>query len=141
MTAAAFTHDGWYRTGDIGRRDHHGRYQIAGRRKEMVISGGENIYPAEVQNVLLGCPGVTEAAVFGVPSVEWGEEVRAVVYAEGVQAGTLTEADLLGYCRTRIGGYKLPKRIVITDAPLPKSGPGKIATNQIRARYIEESKP
>jgi long-chain acyl-CoA synthetase len=141
MTAAAFTHDGWYRTGDIGRRDRHGRYQIAGRTKEMVISGGENIYPAEVQNVLLGCPGVTEAAVFGVPSVEWGEEVRAVVYAEGVPAGTLTEADLLGYCRTRIGGYKLPKRIVITDVPLPKSGPGKIATNQIRARYIEESKP
>ncbi|MEQ5842962.1 AMP-binding protein [Paraburkholderia acidicola] len=139
-TAAAFTDDGWYRTGDIGRRDHQGRYQIVGRKKEMVISGGENIYPAEVQNVLLSCPGVAEAAVFGVPSEAWGEEVRAVVYVEGPEGRVLTEAELIGYCRPRIAGYKLPKKIVIVDTPLPKNGPGKIATSQIRARHIEETK-
>lgn len=139
-TASAFTADGWYRTGDIGRRDRHGRYQIAGRKKEMVISGGENVYPAEVQNILLGCPGVAEAAVFGIPSAQWGEEVRAVVYVTGTEAKTLTEAELIGYCRTRIAGYKLPKKIVIVDTPLPKNGPGKIATSQIRARHMEEFK-
>jgi len=130
-TAAAFR-EGWYRTGDLARRDHHGRLQIVGRKKEMIISGGENVYPAEVQNVLLAYPGVTEAAVFGLPSVQWGEEVRAVVHG----AGQLFEADLLRHCRERIGAYKVPKRIHVVPEPLPKSGPGKIATAQIRALYL-----
>jgi len=130
-TAAAF-HDGWYRTGDLARRDRHGRLQIVGRRKEMIISGGENVYPAEVQNVLLAHPGVTEAAVFGLPSAQWGEEVRAAVHGEG----GLLEADLLRHCRERIGAYKVPKRIHVVPDPLPKNGPGKIATAQIRAHYL-----
>lgn len=132
-TAAAF-HGDWYRTGDLGCRDAAGRLQVVGRRKEMIISGGENVYPAEVQNVLLAHPGVSEAAVFGVPSAAWGEEVRAVVYGEG--AAPLDEAGLLRHCRARIGAYKVPKRIFISTEPLPKNGPGKIATALIRSHHL-----
>ncbi|MCJ0764896.1 class I adenylate-forming enzyme family protein [Variovorax terrae] len=134
-TASAF-HEGWYRTGDLGKRDRQGRLQIVGRKKEMIISGGENVYPAEVQNVLLAYPGVTEAAVFGLPSQAWGEEVRAVVYGEGEAGDRLREADLLQHCRARIGAYKVPKQIHIAREPLPKNGPGKIATAQVRAQYL-----
>lgn len=137
-TLDAFDGGKWYSSGDLGRRDAQGRLQIVGRKKEMVISGGENIYPAEVQNVLLSVPGVVEAAVFGVPSEQWGEELRAVVYADFRDQVSLNEADILAYCRTRLGGYKLPKKITVVDEPLPKNGPGKIATNQIRALYITE---
>ncbi|MBI2771954.1 MAG: AMP-binding protein [Burkholderiales bacterium] len=136
-TAAAF-HEGWYRTGDLGQGDGQGRLQIVGRKKEMIISGGENVYPAEVQNVLLAYPGVTEAAVFGLPSKAWGEEVRAVVYGEGEGGHRLLEADLLRHCRERIGAYKVPKQIHIAQEPLPKNGPGKIATAQIRALYLSK---
>ncbi|MDB5874190.1 MAG: hypothetical protein JWQ07_3632 [Ramlibacter sp.] len=136
-TAAAFQ-DGWYRTGDLGQRDRQGRLQIVGRKKEMIISGGENVYPAEVQNALLAYPGVSEAAVFGLPSAAWGEEVRAVVYGEGELGAQLREADLLQHCRARIGAYKVPKRIDIAADPLPKNGPGKIATAQIRALYLSK---
>ncbi|MES2184592.1 MAG: AMP-binding protein [Pseudomonadota bacterium] len=134
-TAAAF-HGDWYRTGDLGRRDALGRLQIVGRKKEMIISGGENVYPAEVQNVLLAHPGVTEAAVFGLPSATWGEEVRAVVYGERPGAQPLDEAELLRHCRAHIGAYKVPKRIVVSTEPLPKNGPGKIATALIRSYHL-----
>ena len=130
-TAAAM-HDGWYRTGDLGVADPAGHIRIAGRKKDMIISGGENVYPIEVENALCSHPAVAEAAVMGVPSERWGEEVRAIVVLHaGCRA---TPAELIAHCRGAIGGYKVPKVIEISAEPLPKSGPGKIAKHLLRAR-------
>jgi fatty-acyl-CoA synthase len=129
--------DGWYRTGDLGRRDEEGHFVVAGRKKDMVITGGENVYPMEVENALMEHPAVAEAAVFGIPSERWGEEVRAVVALNpGMQV--MPEA-LIAHCRNLIGGYKVPKAIAISVEPLPKSGPGKIAKTVIRAAYLEKT--
>ena len=126
---------GWYRTGDLGIRDDAGLYQVVGRKKEMIISGGENVYPAEVVNALLSHPAVHEAAVFGVPNERWGEEVRAVVY---VPTGLVqpSREELAQHCRNMIAGYKAPKQIAIWPDPLPKTGAGKIATAEIKAAAL-----
>jgi long-chain acyl-CoA synthetase len=129
---------GWYRSGDLGVRDASGQFRIVGRKKEMIISGGENVYPAEVVNALIAHPRVAEAAVFGVPSERWGEEVRAVVYPLGGDAIGLTEEVLIAHCRRLVGGYKVPKTIYISMDPLPKSGPGKFATATLRAHYLQK---
>ncbi|MDB5410839.1 MAG: fatty-acid--CoA ligase [Rhodospirillales bacterium] len=134
-TAAAIP-DGWYRTGDLGIRNADGHFTVVGRKKEMIISGGENVYPTEVENALLAHPEVVEAAVFGVPSERWGEEVRAIVVLAA--GGTATPVTLMGHCRGLIGGYKIPKIIEISPEPLPKSGPGKIAKALLRAPYWEK---
>ncbi len=134
-TAAAFS-GGWYQTGDLAVRDTAGRYRIVGRAKEMIISGGENIYPAEVVNALVSHPAVAEAAVFGAPSERWGEEVRAVVYLVPGDGAAVTAEDLLAYCRTQIAGYKTPKQIELSAAPLPKTGIGKIAVSAVRQAQI-----
>jgi len=135
-TQAAF-HAGWYRSGDLGVRNAGGEFRVVGRKKEMIISGGENVYPAEVVNALIAHPRVAEAAVFGVPSALWGEEVRAVVYPLGGELEGLSAEGLIAHCRSLIGGYKIPKAIQISTEPLPKSGPGKIATSIVRARYLQ----
>ncbi len=128
--------DGWYRTGDLGVADADGHYAIVGRKKDMIISGAENVYPAEVENALFAHPAVAEAAVIGVPSERWGEEVRAFVF---LNAGhQVTPDDLIAHCRGLIGGYKLPKAIEISAEPLPKSGPGKIAKTLLRAPYWDK---
>jgi acyl-CoA synthetase (AMP-forming)/AMP-acid ligase II len=128
--------DGWYRTGDLGVCDDEGHYRVAGRKKDMIITGGENVYPMEVENALLEHPAVAEAAVFGVPSERWGEEVRGVVF---LNAGMAASADdLIAHCRNLIGGYKVPKAIDIAAEALPKSGPGKIAKSVLRAAYLEK---
>jgi long-chain acyl-CoA synthetase len=129
----AAVRDGWYHTGDLGVCDAHGHYAIVGRKKDMIITGGENVYPTEVENALLEHPAVAEAAVFGVPSPQWGEEVRAVVFlnAEAI----VTQAELIEHCRSRIGGFKIPKVIEFAREALPRSGPGKIAKAVLRASY------
>jgi long-chain acyl-CoA synthetase len=125
--------DGWYRTGDLGARDADGHLFIVGRKKDMIITGGENVYPTEVENVLAAHPAVAEVAVFGIPSERWGEEVRAaVVLRSGYAAG---ETELLAFCRERIGGYKVPKAIDFRAEPLPTTGPGKVAKHRLRAEY------
>lgn len=125
--------DGWYRTGDLGQRDADGHLFIVGRKKDMIITGGENVYPTEVENVLAGHPSVAEVAVFGIPSDRWGEEVRAaIVLRAGCVAG---EAELLAFCRKRIGGYKVPKAIEFRTESLPTTGPGKVAKHLLRAGY------
>ena len=122
--------DGWYYTGDLGHVDGDGRYFIRDRKKDMIISGGENVYPVEVENALAAHPAVLEAAVFGVPDAKWGEAVKAVVVLRpGAQA---SEAELIAWCRARVGGYKIPKSIEVSSEPLPKSGPGKIARHLLR---------
>jgi len=133
-TKAAFR-GGFYLTGDLGSYDSRGHFTILGRKKEMIISGGENVYPAEVEKVLLSHPEVVEAAVFGAPHAFWGEEVRAVVVL--VDNSRLTPQGLIEHCRTLIGGYKIPKAIEFSAEALPKTGPGKIAKAIIRAKFLE----
>ncbi|MBI3929539.1 MAG: AMP-binding protein [Armatimonadetes bacterium] len=115
--------DGWLRTGDLARRDVDGYYYICGRSKEMFISGGENVFPAEVEGVLLSHPDVAEAAVVGVPHPKWGEIGRA--YLVPTAGRNLDPDEMLEYCRLRLGRYKVPKEVVVRDS-LPKSAAGKV---------------
>lgn len=131
--AKVFTDDGWYRTGDLASADDGGYIFIVDRAKDMIVTGGENVYTTEVENALAGHPAVLELAVFGIPDERWGEAVHAeVVLKPGTHA---TERELIDHCRTTIAGYKVPRSIVIRDEPLPKSGAGKILKRDIRAPY------
>lgn len=121
-TRAAFTDDGWLKTGDLARRDEDGFYYIVGRSKEMFISGGENVYPAEVENALAGHPGVVEAAVIGVPDAQWGEVGKAFVIARDGFA--LDTDELTKFLRARIAAYKVPRRFVLVK-DFPRTAAGK----------------
>ena len=124
--------DGWLWTGDLARQDEAGRYYICGRRKEMFISGGENVFPAEVEAALAQCRGVAECAVIGIPDARWGETGLAAVVA---RPGTRLSADVLrAELKSRLAGYKVPSEFLFLDA-LPKTAAGKIAKIEIRARY------
>ncbi len=124
--------DGWLHTGDLARRDAEGYTYIVGRSKDMIISGGENIYPAEIESVLLGHAAVAEAAIIGVPDVKWGEVGRAIVV---LRAGAAVNAsELLEYARQQLASYKLPKSVVFVNA-LPKTGAGKIDKKILEQQY------
>ena len=125
--AEAFTGDGWFRTGDLGALDAEGRLRIVGRAKELVISGGYNVYPREVEEVLLGHPAVREAAVVGTPSAEWGEVVTAYLVSER----ELAPAELRAHCAERLAPYKHP-RIVHRVAALPRNALGKLQRHRLR---------
>jgi long-chain acyl-CoA synthetase len=129
-TAAALV-GGWYRTGDLGYMDDHGFLYLVDRAKDMIVTGGENVYSFEVEEALYRHEGVLEAAVFGIPDEHWGEAVHAVV----VPRGEVEEAELLAHCRALIAGYKLPKRIELRSEPLPKSAAGKVLKRELRAPY------
>jgi acyl-CoA synthetase (AMP-forming)/AMP-acid ligase II len=128
-TAAALTPDGWYRTGDAARADADGYLFLVDRLKDMIISGGENVYSVEVEAVLAEHPAVAEAAVYGVPHERWGEAVHATV---SVTDPATTADDLIAHCRARIAGFKVPRAIDLTTEPLPKSGAGKLLKNRLR---------
>jgi fatty-acyl-CoA synthase len=130
-TAAAFR-DGWLHTGDLARRDADGCYYIVGRRKELFISGGENVYPAEIESVLCGHPAVAEAAVLGIPDARWGEVGLAVIVPRGT--APVDEEELLARCHARLARYKAPRRFVFVAA-LPRTGAGKVDRPLLRARY------
>jgi len=119
-TTEAFTEDGWLRTGDIAEADSEGFYRIKGRLKEMYISGGENVYPAEVEAVLHEHPRVTDAAVLGVPHERWGEVGMAFVVADGV-----TDEELVDHCAARLARFKVPHSVSFVDE-IPRNGLGKI---------------
>ena len=121
-TAAVMTADGWLRTGDLVSRDADGAHRIRGRRVEMFISGGENVFPGEVEAALLDCPGVREATVIGVPDARWGEVGCALIVRRDP---ALDERRLVHEVRRRLAGYKVPKRIIFVDA-IPRLGSGKI---------------
>ncbi|PWG03243.1 class I adenylate-forming enzyme family protein [Sphingosinicella humi] len=122
-TRAAFTADGWLRSGDLARRDADGFYHVAGRRKEMFISGGENVYPVEVENVLAAHPAVAEAAVVPVPDSKWGEVARAfIVAASDVRPAP---EELQAFCRARLAAYKVPRSFQFV-ADFPRTASGKI---------------
>jgi long-chain acyl-CoA synthetase len=122
---------GWYHTGDLGRLDDEGYLYLVDRAKDMIVTGGENVYSTEVEDVLYRHPAVLEAAVFGVPDERWGEAVHAVV----VPRCPVTADELAAHCRESIAGYKVPKRIELRDEPLPKSGAGKLLKRELRAPY------
>jgi acyl-CoA synthetase (AMP-forming)/AMP-acid ligase II len=131
---AHLLHDGWLHTGDAGFFDRDGYLYVYDRVKDMIISGAENIYPAEVESALFGHPALADVAVIGVPDDQWGESVKAVVV---LQAGkTATEAELIAYCRERIAHFKAPKSIDFVEE-LPRNGSGKLLKRVLRAAYWE----
>jgi acyl-CoA synthetase (AMP-forming)/AMP-acid ligase II len=126
--------DGFVHTGDAGYLDEDGYVYVHDRVKDMIVSGGENIYPAEVESALFGHPAVADVAVIGVPDDRWGEAVKAVVV---VKPGARVQADeLVGYARGRIAGYKLPKSVDFIDE-LPRNPSGKILKRELRKPYWE----
>jgi len=129
--------DGWYWSGDVGKLDEEGFLFLLDRSKDMMISGGENIYCTEVEDALYTHPAVLEATVFGIPSGQWGEAVHAVVVLRpGAEA---TEHELIDHCRSVIAHYKAPRSIDFSSEPLPKSGPGKVLKRELRAPYWADS--
>ncbi len=134
---AAVLKDGWLWTGDLASCDHDGFYTIVGRRKEMYVSGGENVYPSEVENALYDHPAVAECAVLGVPDERWGEVgLAAVVLHDSVH---VSEAELREHLRARLAGYKLPKSLWLLRE-LPKSAAGKILKGELAVRYTAEER-
>ncbi|MPY80718.1 MAG: long-chain-fatty-acid--CoA ligase [Actinophytocola sp.] len=122
--------DGWLHTGDAGRRDQDGYLYVEDRVKDMIISGGENVYPAEIERVLSEYPDVGEIAVIGVPDEQWGESVKAVVAAK--QGGEIDADKLLQYAKEHLAGYKRPKTVDMVEA-LPRNATGKILKRELRA--------
>jgi long-chain acyl-CoA synthetase len=123
--------------GDIGYLDDEGLLFLQDRVVDMIISGGVNIYPAEIESVLLACPLVGDAAVIGIPDDEWGEQVLAVVEAApGIESGEGTEAELRNFCEERLARFKLPRRIDFVET-LPRLPNGKIQKRTLRAPYWE----
>jgi long-chain acyl-CoA synthetase len=134
-TAKTITADGWLRTGDAGYRDADGFIYLHDRIKDMIVSGGENVYPAEVENILMSHPAVADCAVIGVPSERWGETVKAIVVAAGERPDP---AELIGFCRQRLAHYKCPTSVDFTDA-LPRNPSGKVLKRQLRMPYWQGS--
>jgi fatty-acyl-CoA synthase len=131
-TAAAFSPDGWFRSGDMGYLDPDGYLYIADRLKDMIISGGENIYPAEIENLISDIDGVTGVAVIGVPHDTWGEVPWAVLTVrEGVEVSL---DDVRARLEGRIARFKIPKNVVVIDE-LPRTASGKVRKADLRARF------
>ncbi len=133
-TAAAFR-GGWYHTGDAGYLDPDGYVYLVDRVKDMIVTGGENVYSAEVENAISDLPGVAQVAVIGIPSDQWGEAVLAIVVPK--PEATLTEEDIKGWARERIAGYKVPKAVEFRQEPLPLSAAMKVLKRELRAPYWE----
>jgi len=131
-TASAFR-DGMFRTGDVGYQDAEGYLYILDRVKDMIVSGGENVYSGEVEAVIYELPAVREAAVFGIPDPQWGELVMAFVVLK--QGYALSAEDLIAHCRRSLATYKIPRRVEFSDSELPKSGSGKILKRVLRERF------
>jgi acyl-CoA synthetase (AMP-forming)/AMP-acid ligase II len=133
-TAQAFR-DGWYHTGDAGYVDGQGYLFLVDRVKDMIVSGGENVYSAEVESAISTHPGVAQVAVIGIPHDLWGEQVHAIVVpAEGI---AVTADDIIAHARESIAGYKVPKSVELRSEPLPLSGAMKILKRELRAPYWE----
>ena len=129
-TAAVLDDDGWFRSGDIAVRDADGFHRIVDRAKDLIISGGENIYPAEVESALLSCPGVAECAVIGVPDAKWGEVGQALI----VRSSAVEAADILGSLEGRLAKFKIPRYVRFVD-DLPRTASGKLLKARLRREY------
>jgi long-chain acyl-CoA synthetase len=132
---AAVLQDGWYYSGDVGYMDDEGFTFIVDRIKDMIISGGENVYSAEVENAISLMPGVAEVAVIGIPDAKWGEAVHAIVVPR--QGAILTAEAVIAHCRTQIAGYKCPRSVEFRDTPLPLSGAGKVLKRDLRESFSQ----
>jgi acyl-CoA synthetase (AMP-forming)/AMP-acid ligase II len=132
---AATLRDGWVHTGDAGWMDEEGFLYIVDRVKDMIISGGENIYTAEVENACVSHPAVSQCAVIGIPNDDWGEAVHAIVILKDGQQ--ITDTDLIAHCHSLIAGYKCPRSIEYRTEPLPLSGVGKVLKRELRKPYWE----
>ena len=131
-TAAAIR-DGWLHTGDAGSEDADGYFYIKDRVKDMIVSGAENVYPAEIESVLSGHPGIADVAVIGVPDARWGEAVKAIAVRRPGATGP-AEAELIEWARARLAGYKLPRSVDFVDA-IPRNPSGKVLKGELRERY------
>ncbi|MEP6894621.1 MAG: AMP-binding protein, partial [Chloroflexota bacterium] len=128
-TSASFSADGWFKTGDLGFREKDGYITLCGRSKDLIISGGLNIYPPEVERVLVEHPAVNACAVIGCPDSDWGENVTAMVVLN--KGESVTSEELIRFCRERLAPYKSPKSIVFRD-DLPRNAMGKTQKVQLR---------
>lgn len=135
-TSASFSADGWFKTGDLGFREKDGYITLCGRSKDLIISGGLNIYPPEVERVLAEHPAVNACAVIGCPDKEWGEKVTAVVVLN--QGEAITDEDLIRFCRERLAPYKSPKSVVFRS-DLPRNAMGKIQKAELRKETCLEN--
>ncbi|MFN2611438.1 MAG: long-chain fatty acid--CoA ligase [Actinomycetota bacterium] len=126
--------DGWLHTGDVGRTDEDGFYWIVDRKKDMIITGGENVYPAEIENVLYDHPGVGEAAVIGIPDDRWGEMVHAIVVPTDP---AVTKDSIEKHCRERLAPFKVPRSIELRADPLPRTPAGKVKKAELRSPWWE----
>ncbi len=133
-TAATVDAEGWLRTGDAGYFDADGYLYLHDRMKDMIVSGGENVYPAEVENVLLSHPAIADAAVIGVPDDRWGETVKAIVVP--APGASIDAADIIEHCRARLARYKAPTSVDVVET-LPRNPSGKILKRELRAPYWE----
>jgi len=131
-TKKAFTADGWYRTGDMGYVDEEGYIYLTGRADDLIVRGGENISPEEVENVLYTHPKVGEAAVIGIPDIEWGQQPRAIVVLK--KGETATPEEIIDFCREKMAGFKRPRSVVFVSE-LPKTSTGKILRRALREQY------
>jgi long-chain acyl-CoA synthetase len=136
-TKVAFR-DGFFRTGDVGYRDANGYFYILDRVKDMIVTGGENVYSGEVEAVIYQHPAVREAAVFGIPDPQWGELVAAGVVRKPGEV--LSENELIAHCHRFLANYKVPRRVELSDTELPKSGSGKILKRILRERFWGDQK-
>ncbi|MDI3340687.1 MAG: AMP-binding protein [Sphaerobacter sp.] len=131
--------DGWLHTGDVGYLDADGYLYVLDRRDDLIVTGGENVYPAEVEAALLAHPAVQEAGVIGLPDPEWGQAVAAVVrLADGA---ALSPEELRAFCRERLAGYKIPSRVRVTREPLPRNAAGKLLRRVLRENWTEPDRP
>ena len=131
-TAEALRH-GWLYTGDLATVDEDGYIYIVDRKKDMIITGGENVFSTEVENALYTHPAVLEAAVIGVPDATWGEAIKAIVVLK--PAMTAAEPELIEHCRARMTHFKAPRSVDFYDGALPKSGSNKILKRELREKY------
>jgi acyl-CoA synthetase (AMP-forming)/AMP-acid ligase II len=124
----------WFSAGDMAKRDSDGYYYLVDRKANMIITGGENVFPSEVENVVGSHPAVQDVAVIGVPHEKWGEAVKAVLILK--EGGETSEAELISYCKGKIAGYKVPKSVdFIKDEEMPRTATGKILHRILRERY------
>jgi malonyl-CoA/methylmalonyl-CoA synthetase len=133
-TAEEFTSDGYFKTGDVGKIDTSGYVTIVGRSKDLIISGGYNVYPVEIEGYINELPGVTESAVIGIPHADFGEVGVAVVVAK--KGVLLDPAQIIGKLKSTLANFKVPKQCFVVDA-LPRNSMGKVQKNVLRAQYGE----
>jgi long-chain acyl-CoA synthetase len=138
LTKSVFIEDGWITVGDIGRTDDEGFLYIVDRARDMIISGGSNVYSAEIESVLHEHPGIADVAVFGVPDDEWGERVHAAVQLH--EGAALSLDEVRDFARVKLAGYKLPREMSVHEA-LPRDAAGKLAKRALRDQVLEQLSP